>query len=169
MFSSFVLMMTKLRSSPQYTPDPDILLHISYNQGKNQNCRLPSSKADHENLRYKLRSLQTIPRQPVIAHTNSPSLSGQIQTFQLMLNGIFLMWLHNKCLSLWVRLWPHRLRVCNYPKMYSCQQHTIFNTSLAFQVKLTLHSQILPSRQLYPNWDFRYFISREGRSLRLWF
>lgn len=88
----------------------------------------------------------------------------------LVLNGIFLTWLHNKCLSLWVRLWPHRLvRVCNYPKTYSCQQHTIFNTSLAFRVKLTLHSQILPPRQLYPNWDFRDFISREGRSLHLWF
>lgn len=127
-------------------------------------------KADHQKIWYKMGSLQTIPRQPGIAHTNSLSLSGQIQTFQLVLNGIILTWLHNKCLSLWVRLWPHRLvRVCNYPKMYSCQQHTIFNTSLAFRVKLTLHSQILPPRQLYPNWDFRDFISRESRSLHLWF
>lgn len=51
-------------------------------------------KADHQKLRYKLRSLQTIPRQPVIAHTNSSSFSGQIQTFQLVVNCIFLMWLH---------------------------------------------------------------------------
>lgn len=166
-FSFFVLMMTKWRSSPEHTPVPDIL---------NSHLSQPRTQAELliaiaiKNWGTSLKRLQTVPRQPVIDHTNSLSLSGQIQTFQTVLKGIFLTWLHNKCLSLWVRLWPHRLvRVCNYSKMYSCQQHTIFNTSLAFRVKLTLHSQILPSRQHYPNWDFRDFVSREGRSLHLWF
>lgn len=57
---------------------------------------------------------------------------------------------------------PRKLiQVRNYPKLYSCQQHTIFNTSLAFQVKLTHRSQTVLARQLCPNWDFHDFISRE--------